>query len=733
MTKPLAKLIPLLARGVMPTAAVVSGLLSPVCQGAPGDLDPSFADHGRLGPLFGFSGPIWSLEPLANDEMFFGGGNFDEGCFGGGWYCYYEFDASGFFGKLSTQGVVDPAYDAAGLENTEVRDVVLQPDGKAIAVGRTVTESNLHSVMAVFRLNANGSLDHSFGIAGMALLPTGTDELGSGSSVSLDPDGRIVVAGYRNGELAVVRLLPNGSLDSTFGAGGVFVGPGVDSAEARTQILRTAFGTYRVATNLSDPRASAPSPCQIVGLTVNGALDTSFGTSGIVDLSSVLGPTAFCSSAISQSDGRLLVAGAAESQAFVTRLQASGVADPSFATDSVGDTMNAATALALGQNGSVLVAGRGPDGVTGALVARLQADGELDVLFGNSGSTQIDLDRDWLSTPIVHEMAVLPNGRVMVAGADHAFGPARPFVVRLVGEGGAGPGVVSAAQPLMTAKEENQQAVVTVRRTGGSAGNISVAYRTLTSLIPDATPGVDFTSVSGRLEWADGDASDRRILVPLIADTATATPEWLEYFRVELSDLQGAAGFGTRGTEVQILADGAPGGQFAIEAYSSDESSGVLRAYVFRNYYSEGAVSVTVTPIAGTATAGEDFVATPVTLSWSDGDSNVQWIDIAITDDSTAEPFETFNLQLSNPTGGAIIGPRSVTTATILASDQIVPPRPPSPPSPPVNQPPRYGAGSLGYFSVLFLGVAGFLRAVRRKVLGAPSRADQERVSSVSS
>lgn len=720
MKKPLAKLIPVLARGVVPTAAVVSGLLSPVCQAAPGDLDPTFADHGRLGPLFGFSGPIWSLEPLANDEMFFGGGNFDEGC-RGGWYCYYydEFDASGFFGKVSSQGVVDPVYDAASLENTEVRDVALQPDGKAIAVGRTVTESNLHSAMAVFRLNANGSLDHSFGIAGMARLPTGSDELGNGSSVSLDPDGRIVVAGYGNGELAVVRLLPSGSLDSTFGVGGVFVGPSVDSADARTQILRTASGAYRVATNLSDPRAAVPSTCKIVGLTVNGALDTSFGTSGIADLSAVSGPTAFCNSAISQSDGRLLVAGAAESHAFVTRLQASGVADPSFATDSVGDTMNEATALALGQNGSVLVAGRGPDGVTGALVARLQADGELDVLFGNSGSTQIDLDRDWLSTPIVHEMAVLPNGRVMVAGADHAFGPERPFVVRLVGEGGAGPGVVSAAQPLIGANEESQQTVVTVLRTGGSTGNISVAYRTLTDLIPDATPGQDFAPVSGQLDWADGDASERRITVPLMADTATATPEEFEYFQVELSAVQGGAGFGTRRTQVQIAPDGAPAGQFAIEAYgSSDESSGVVRAYVFRNYYSEGAVSVTVTPIAGTATAAEDFVATPVTLSWSDGDSNVQWIDIAITDDSTAEPFETFNLQLSNPTGGAIIGPRSVTTATILASDQRVPPRPPPAPVP-ANQSQRSGAGSLGYFSVLLLGVAGFLRAVRRKVRAA--------------
>jgi hypothetical protein len=75
-------------------------------------------------------------------------------------------------------------------------------------------------------------------------------------------------------------------------------------------------------------------------------------------------------------------------------------------------------------------------------------------------------------------------------------------------------------------------------------------------------------------------------------------------------------------------------------------------------------------------------------------------------DDTVREPNESFTVALSNPTGGAVIGPRGDATITIAANDRPV----------------RVqrgggggGGGSTGFLAVILLGLAGILRAVRRR------------------
>ena len=89
-----------------------------------------------------------------------------------------------------------------------------------------------------------------------------------------------------------------------------------------------------------------------------------------------------------------------------------------------------------------------------------------------------------------------------------------------------------------------------------------------------------------------------------------------------LRDSQGGAGLGTTGAIVQIAADGGPSGQFNLgEALLSvEESAPYAQLTVSRGFYSSGTVSVTLTPLAGTAAAGADFVADPITLTWADGE-----------------------------------------------------------------------------------------------------------------
>jgi uncharacterized delta-60 repeat protein len=699
MNNTLAKMIPLLARGIAPTAALASGLMSPLALGASGDLDPTFADMGRLGPLPNFAGAAGVLEPLTdNDGILFGGGNFEADCVGG-YYCDYEFDAHGFLGRSSGTGSIDTAFSGAGLQDTEVLDVALLPDGKVIAVGRTVLGVSRY-VLSVFRLQRDGSLDPSFGQAGITQLPTTDSTRHSGSSVAVDPDGRIVVAGFQGYTLMALRLSPDGALDAGFGVDGIFLGPAV-YASPLTRIVRTASGRYRVAAGLRDLRNGNTfgSPCLLVGLTADGEIDEAFGTLGVTSFADVVGESAVCSAMVGQADGKLLVAGSDDAGGFAVRLLDSGERDAGFRAPAIAAGMRDTTALGLRADGSIVVAGRG-NGVSAALIMQLQANGELDTLFGNDGSTLVDLPSGRVTAPYVNDIAVLPDGRVLAAGGDLATRPARPFLVRLIGEaGGDSPGVLGVAQPELEVKEQEQQALITVKRMGGSAGSVSVGYQTMTGTSPSATGGQDYTQASGRLQWSDGEVADKQIVVPIASNTGNA--EEHEHFAVALSDVQGGAGLGTRNATVRIAADGEPAGQFSIQVVNQtvSERDPFVSILVNRDFYSTGAVSVTLTTSAGTASAGDDFVPETVVVSWADGENWSKAVAIAIRDDATDEGSETFTVRLSNPTGGAVVGPHSEATITIGASD------------PSLNS----GGGWFGYWCVLFFGAVAFLRSLRAR------------------
>ena len=83
-----------------PTAAVATGLMSPMALGAPGDLDPTFGDVGRVSSALDFAGPAWSLLPLEDGDTMFAGGDHCDG-----FYCYYYDD--GFAGLLSDTGSLE--------------------------------------------------------------------------------------------------------------------------------------------------------------------------------------------------------------------------------------------------------------------------------------------------------------------------------------------------------------------------------------------------------------------------------------------------------------------------------------------------------------------------------------------------------------------------------------------------------------------------------------------------
>jgi len=695
--KLLAELISLAAKGAVPATAIASTLAAPLAQAASGDLDLSFASEGRLGPLIDLEGPAWAIEAPDDGGAILGGGVLESYC--GWYYCWYDpwFEASNFVSATTEDGGIDAGYGPFEVTGVEVLDIARQADGKVVAAGRRVSARNASvNTLVIFRLESDGALDAGFGNQGIVELDTTIfGAHNQANAVLVEPDGRIAVAGARDESLIVMRLDANGALDGTFGTDGIFTGSAHDYY-AGTRLARVSTGGYRVTT-------SDGSACRILGLTAAGAVDAAFGDAGYAPVAEDQGGAIACHSLDVQADDRLLVVGIAADSPFAVRLLADGMPDASFAAPEVA-SMNEATAVTVADDGKILVGG---SGLRGATVMRLQATGQLDALFGDAGSTIIDLPTDDGANPVIHDVETRPDGSVLAAGGDYSGFPPRPFAVRLLGDaGGESPGVLSIVQPAQEA-EEGGEAVVKVRRTGGKSGAVSVAYEAIV-LDGLAVSAEDYTAPAGRLHWEDGDTSEQTIVVPILAD---AGPEEYESLTVRLSDADGGAGLGTRNATIGIPADGAPAGQFSIDVYEPlVQEGGIIQAQINRNFYAEGAVCVTLSPKAGTAVAGQDFEADALTYCWADGEADTKSVEVQPVNDTQEESSESFTLELSSPTGGAIVGPRGSAIVTIAASDL-----PGSGSGSGGGGAGGGGGGSAGFLSLLTLGLAELLRARRRR------------------
>jgi len=343
---------------------------------------------------------------------------------------------------------------------------------------------------------------------------------------------------------------------------------------------------------------------------------------------------------------------------------------------------------------------------------RLLPSGELDESFGNAGSTEIDMPSESGSVSLLFDMLVREEGTVVGAGGNPFASQSHgPIIVRLLGAGaGDSPGVLGVTrQGVLVVDEEAGDVVLDVRRTGGAAGHVSVAYQVAGhGQGRAATAGEDFVADAGRLEWDDRDMTPRVIRVRILNDD---TPEEFEHVAVPLTDVQGGAGLGTRGAIIEIQAndapsDGEPELAVASTAAAIGEAGGHVVLTVVRRGAAVGAVSVDYATSSGTATAGTDYVSTSGTLNWPDGDSADKTITVGIRNDTTDESDETFTVTLSNPSAGTALGSNASATVTIADDDA------PSGGGQ-AGSGRRGGGGGLSWSTALWLGLLTLLRRWR--------------------
>ena len=127
---------------------------------------------------------------------------------------------------------IDPGFGTDGLarvpQGKAISDVVVLDDGRMLLSVVKAGSSNLGTTAVVMRLLADGTIDATFGVAGVAALPLCAGSFrGDGTQIAVDPHGRIAVgftAEYRDAnfnslpsEICVNRLHPDGQQDGSFG------------------------------------------------------------------------------------------------------------------------------------------------------------------------------------------------------------------------------------------------------------------------------------------------------------------------------------------------------------------------------------------------------------------------------------------------------------------------------------------------------------------------------------
>ncbi len=271
-----------------------------------------------------------------------------------------------------------------------------------------------------------GDLDPAFGSNGTKTLAVGGGTYHFATSVTLQPDGRIVVAGDSNNgsnlDMAVVRLLPNGTLDTSFnGTGKVAVTFGGNNDSCRAVVVQSD-GKIVIAGRSAG--VSNDGDFALVRLLPDGTLDTSFNGTGKVVTGIGAGDEAIQGMAL-QGDGKIVVAGRAWNGSnydyALARYNPDGTLDTSFNTTgkvmtAFGSAEDSGQRVVVQADGKILMVGDTYSGTTPGYdigVVRYNANGSLDTGFGSGGKAVFHLGG---SSESGRGLAVQPDGRIVISG-----------------------------------------------------------------------------------------------------------------------------------------------------------------------------------------------------------------------------------------------------------------------------------------------------------------------------
>ena len=421
------------ALAVLATIVMAMTVSAAPARALPGDVDPAFGDGGHVRTdLGGTYDWAYATALQADGRILAAGVSNARGT--------YDFALA----RYLPDGRLDPTFGTGGLVTTDfgrsydwAYALALQPDGRIVLGG--VSDRTGSRDFALARYNPDGSLDRTFGQNGLQvtpLRPLTTDII---HGLALQPDGKILAAGVTyddtvslrpHGAFFLVRYMPDGGLDPSFGAGGMvsttFEGESYDEPYAIVLqpdgrivlggVSNTGGGINRFfgADNLALARYLP-----------NGLLDGTFGRGGkvVVDAGSMV--ESIRALALDPS-GRIVAAGRTNGERrgdlLVAGFRPDGTLDRAFGTTRPGLTITdlgtaeeGLSAVALAPDGTIVAGGIVAPQANGDLaVMRFDRDGRFEQPGGHQGPARIDVGgRD----DRLRALAIQPDGAVVVVGS----------------------------------------------------------------------------------------------------------------------------------------------------------------------------------------------------------------------------------------------------------------------------------------------------------------------------
>lgn len=375
----------------------------------PGDLDPTFDFDGRVTTDFR-NGGFDSATALAiggDGKIVAVGSTFTSGG---------TPPQPVAIARYNPDGSLDGTFGVGGRVTTDfgstvgLYDVAIQTDHKIVAVGLiALSPSTLGQKFFVARYNTDGTLDASLDGDGSVI--TSLPLSNQFTSVVIQPDGKIVAAGYVGQaplfNVAVVRYLPNGALDTTFDVDGIVVTDFPGGHEVGMEVALQPDGNIVVLADRFNT-STFKNEFAVVRYRADGSLDPTFDGDGMV-MTPVGSGTNLPKSLAIQPDGKIVAAGAARNATTsnfdiaLVRYNPDGTLDNTFSGDGkvVSTFLNQFSSQRESLANGVVIQTDGKIMVGGLIVSeagsthdfalvRYKADGQLDPTFGQGGVVSTD-------------------------------------------------------------------------------------------------------------------------------------------------------------------------------------------------------------------------------------------------------------------------------------------------------------------------------------------------------
>jgi uncharacterized delta-60 repeat protein len=375
---------------------------------ADGDLDPDFAGTGKTLTDFQYGGSIGSSVVVQPDGKAVVSGLVYNENFEQIWgIARYNVDGTldQTFGTGGKTTVDFKAYYTWKI------DIKLQSDGKIVLGGSVLVDPQYD--FGIARLNSNGALDQTFGNGGKVTFDVSAAGFGAGygdgiMGIALQNDGKIVACGYAPGQsgffdFAVIRVNPNGTIDNTFGTAGMTIVDFQNTEDLGNDVAIQADGKIIVVGTASTPTYQRDFAA--IRLNTDGTLDATFGTGGKVTVN--FNSLDEGNAVAIQSDGKIVMGGVVGADSIATsdfglaRLNLDGSLDQAFGTGgrtttNFLDGIDQIFDLLIQPDGKMVAAGSVTSDISDVEryvdygIARYLPSGALDSGFGTGGKVHTD-------------------------------------------------------------------------------------------------------------------------------------------------------------------------------------------------------------------------------------------------------------------------------------------------------------------------------------------------------